>query len=78
LIALEDRPRTQQELVANLRLPVDALKHALKKLRAARLVEVVDQTLDLREPREPGLRHAADGWSTIRDAIAVVAASVTH
>jgi predicted ArsR family transcriptional regulator len=75
LMALEERPRSLGELVGDLGLQNDPVRHALRHLSAAGLIEVVEE----RETAPNLTSHiygtTRAGWSTIRDAVTKVAAS---
>jgi DNA-binding transcriptional ArsR family regulator len=75
LIALEERPRSLQELIADLGLKPDPARHAIKQLRAAGLIHVAEE----RRTHGNLVGHVygtpCHGWSQILDAVAAVAAS---
>jgi DNA-binding transcriptional ArsR family regulator len=75
LIALEERPRTFQELVGTLDLKTDPARHAIKQLRAAGLVEIVAERQTARSLVSFVYGTPYSGWSEILDTVAGVADS---
>jgi DNA-binding transcriptional ArsR family regulator len=75
LVALEERPRTVQELVDDLGLRPDPVKHALKQLRSAELVDVVETRGTTNNLVGFVYGTTLTGWSTVVDALAAVAAT---
>jgi predicted transcriptional regulator len=76
LIALEARPRTAKELVDDLGLKPDPVRHAIKQLAAANLIEVVVEQRTATK-NLVGLVYGTrlTGWSEIFSAVHRVAAS---
>jgi hypothetical protein len=75
LIALEDRPRTLQELVHDLQMEPEPVKYALKQLRAAGLIEVFDTRSTIHNLVGFVYGTPLTGWSQILDAVTAVAAT---
>lgn len=75
LIALEERPRTLQELIANLGLKPDPARHAIKQLSAAELVYVAEERRALGNFVGHVYGTSCRGWSQVMDAVAAVAGS---
>ena len=78
LMALEERPRSLQELVADLGLTNDPVRHALRHLSAAGLIEVVEERSTAPNLKANVYGTTRTGWSTILDAVTSVAASPRH
>ncbi len=75
LIALEERPRTLRELIADLGLKPDPARHAINQLTAADLIYVAEERRALGNLVGYVYGTRCLGWSQVMDAIAAVAAS---
>jgi predicted ArsR family transcriptional regulator len=75
LVALEQRPRSVQELADDLGLKLEPVKHAMKQLSSAELVEVVDTRGTANNLVTYIYGTSLRGWSSVVDALAAVAAT---
>lgn len=78
LIALDERPRTAQELVTDLDLQPHPVRFAITQLRKAELVDVVDQRKTANNLVSLVYGTPLTGWANVLDAFTQVAANASR